>query len=105
MVVVLFASGGPVLVLAGAVSVSGEGESGSVFGYVVLGLLLSGSELVLDTLLLHAGSLSPQLLDALDLEIWCWILGKLTATGARCWSLWRVGDASGVALSRLEEVW
>ncbi|WJX50146.1 hypothetical protein P8452_36492 [Trifolium repens] len=37
MVVVLFASGGPVSVLAGAVSVSGEGESGSVFGYVVLG--------------------------------------------------------------------
>jgi hypothetical protein len=65
-------------VLAGGDSISGEGEGGYVFDYVVLGLLLSGSEMVLDTLLLHAGSLSLQLLDALDLEIWCWILGKPT---------------------------
>ena len=57
------------------VGVVGDGDGD---GYVLEGV--SGAVLVLD-------------------------FGELTATGARCWSLWRVGDASGVALSRLEEVW
>jgi hypothetical protein len=79
------------LVLAGGDSISGEGEGGYVFDYVVLGLLLSGSEMVLDTLLLHAGSLSLQhCVGFRDLVL---DFGEThSAIGVRCSSLWRVSD-------------